>query len=61
MKMNVFPQRDIRHPKRYQCNLQPALRTLCDVDFPPPVEGETLETHTPNFWRRLDWAVPAAT
>ncbi len=21
------------------------LRTLCDVDFTPPVEGETLETH----------------
>lgn len=20
------------------------------------MEGETLETHTPNFWRRLDWA-----
>jgi putative DNA primase/helicase len=27
------------------------LRTLCDVDFTPPVEGETLETHAPNFWR----------
>jgi putative DNA primase/helicase len=30
------------------------LRTLCDVDFTPPVEGETLETHAPNFWRWLD-------
>lgn len=27
------------------------LRTLCDVDFTPPVEGETLENHAPNFWR----------
>lgn len=26
------------------------LRTLCDVDFTPPVEGETLETHAPDFW-----------
>ena len=32
------------------------LRTLCDVDFPPPVEGETLETHAPDFWRWLDRA-----
>ena len=32
------------------------LRTLCDVDFTPPVEGETLETHAPNFWRWLDGA-----
>lgn len=32
------------------------LRTLCDVDFTPPVEGETLETHAPNFWRWLDRA-----
>lgn len=30
------------------------LRTLCDVDFTPPVEGEALETHAPNFWRWLD-------
>ena len=30
------------------------LRTLCDVDFTPPVEGETLETHAPHFWRWLD-------
>ncbi|EAA7087582.1 DNA primase [Salmonella enterica] len=30
------------------------LRTLCDVDFTPPVEGEKLETHAPNFWRWLD-------
>ncbi|EGT2252763.1 toprim domain-containing protein [Salmonella enterica subsp. enterica serovar Stanley] len=30
------------------------LRTLCDVDFTPPVDGETLETHAPNFWRWLD-------
>lgn len=32
------------------------LRTLCDVDFTPPVEGETLGTHAPNFWRWLDRA-----
>ncbi|MBN0888753.1 DNA primase, partial [Pseudomonas aeruginosa] len=32
------------------------LRTLCDVDFTPPVEGETLKTHAPNFWRWLDRA-----
>lgn len=32
------------------------LRTLCDVDFIPPVEGEMLETHAPNFWRWLDRA-----
>lgn len=32
------------------------LRTLCDVDFTPPVEGETLETHSPHFWRWLDRA-----
>lgn len=32
------------------------LRTLCDVDFTPPVEGETLETRAPNFWRWLDRA-----
>ncbi|WP_313667457.1 primase-helicase zinc-binding domain-containing protein [Atlantibacter sp.] len=32
------------------------MRTLCDVDFTPPVEGETLETHAPNFWRWLDRA-----
>lgn len=32
------------------------LRTLCDVDFTPPVEGETLQTHAPNFWRWLDRA-----
>ncbi|EFT9319850.1 DNA primase, partial [Salmonella enterica] len=32
------------------------LRTLCDVDFTPPVEGETLETHAPHFWRWLDRA-----
>ncbi|QIY49827.1 primase-helicase zinc-binding domain-containing protein [Salmonella enterica] len=32
------------------------LRTLCDVDFTPPVDGETLETHAPNFWRWLDHA-----
>ncbi|EEN6983847.1 toprim domain-containing protein [Salmonella enterica] len=32
------------------------LRTLCDVDFTPPVEGETLETHAPNFWRWIDRA-----
>ncbi|MFV7496742.1 primase-helicase zinc-binding domain-containing protein [Klebsiella michiganensis] len=32
------------------------LRTLCDVDFTPPVEGETLETHALNFWRWLDRA-----
>ncbi|QPR28604.1 toprim domain-containing protein [Edwardsiella hoshinae] len=32
------------------------LRTLCDVDFTPPVAGETLETHAPNFWRWLDRA-----
>ncbi|MDU7813502.1 MAG: primase-like DNA-binding domain-containing protein [Atlantibacter hermannii] len=32
------------------------LRTLCDVDFTPPVAGETLETHAPHFWRWLDRA-----
>ncbi|MDT8097964.1 primase-helicase zinc-binding domain-containing protein [Enterobacter hormaechei] len=32
------------------------LRTLCDVDFTPPVEGEMLETHAPNFWHWLDRA-----
>ncbi|MFY2737951.1 primase-helicase zinc-binding domain-containing protein [Pseudocitrobacter faecalis] len=32
------------------------LRTLCDVNFTPPVEGEALETHAPNFWRWLDRA-----
>ncbi|EPC0895015.1 primase-helicase zinc-binding domain-containing protein [Citrobacter freundii] len=32
------------------------LRTLCDVDFTPPVGGETLETHEPNFWSWLDRA-----
>lgn len=32
------------------------LRTLCDVDFTLPVEGETLETHAPDFWRWLDRA-----
>ncbi|EDG6130715.1 DNA primase, partial [Salmonella enterica subsp. enterica serovar Litchfield] len=32
------------------------LRTLCDVDFTPPVEGEKLETHAPDFWRWLDRA-----
>lgn len=32
------------------------LRTLCEVDFTPPVDGETLETHAPNFWRWLDRA-----
>ena len=32
------------------------LRTLCDVDFTPPVAGETLETHAPHFWRWLERA-----
>ncbi|HGB1751495.1 TPA: primase-helicase zinc-binding domain-containing protein [Salmonella enterica subsp. enterica serovar Typhi] len=32
------------------------LRTLCDVDFTSPVEGETLETHAPHFWHWLDRA-----
>ncbi|EGO8034275.1 DNA primase [Escherichia coli] len=32
------------------------LRTLCDVDFTPPVDGETLETYATNFWRWLDRA-----
>ncbi|WP_284882473.1 primase-helicase zinc-binding domain-containing protein [Citrobacter freundii] len=32
------------------------LRTLCDVDFTPPVEGEALDTHAPNFWQWLDRA-----
>ena len=32
------------------------LRTLCDVDFTPPVEGETLENNAPNFWCWLDRA-----
>lgn len=54
MKMNVFPQRDIRHPKR---PVQPALRTvnhtgcaLCTTwIFPRQWRGETLETYTPEF------------
>ncbi|QAZ65513.1 DNA primase [Enterobacter cloacae] len=37
------------------------LRTLCDVDFTPPVKGETLETHAPNFWRWLDRAAGSRT
>ncbi|KDE36451.1 DNA primase [Kosakonia radicincitans UMEnt01/12] len=32
------------------------LRTLCEVDFTPPVAGETLETHAPHFWQWLDRA-----
>lgn len=32
------------------------MRTLCDVDFTPPVAGETLETHAPHFWRWLNRA-----
>ena len=32
------------------------MRTLCDVGFTPPVEGETLETHAPHFWRWLNRA-----
>ncbi|EFC2157174.1 DNA primase, partial [Escherichia coli] len=32
------------------------MRTLCDVDFTQPVDGETLETHAPAFWRWLDRA-----
>lgn len=32
------------------------LRTLCDVEFTPPMAGETLETHAPHFWRWLDRA-----
>ena len=32
------------------------LRTVCEVDFTPPVKGETLETHAPAFWRWLDRA-----
>ena len=32
------------------------MRTLCDVDLTPPVDGETLETHAPAFWRWLDRA-----
>lgn len=36
------------------------LRTLCDVDFTPPVAGETLETHAPHFWRWLDRAAGGA-
>lgn len=32
------------------------LRTLCEVDFTPPVDGESLEIHAPNFWRWLDRA-----
>ncbi|WP_047648625.1 primase-helicase zinc-binding domain-containing protein [Enterobacter asburiae] len=37
------------------------LRTLCDVDFTPPVKGETLEAHAPNFWRWLDRAAGSRT
>ena len=32
------------------------LRTLCDVDFTPPVAGETLASHAPHFWQWLDRA-----
>lgn len=32
------------------------LRTLCEVDYTQPVDGETLETHAPAFWRWLDRA-----
>ncbi|UNK62344.1 primase-helicase zinc-binding domain-containing protein [Buttiauxella ferragutiae] len=32
------------------------LRTLCDVDFTPPVAGETLERDAPHFWQWLDRA-----
>ncbi|UJD93231.1 toprim domain-containing protein [Lelliottia amnigena] len=32
------------------------LRTLCEVDYTQPVEGEALETHAPTFWRWLDRA-----
>lgn len=32
------------------------LRTVSDVDFTPPVPGETLESHAPHFWQWLDRA-----
>ncbi|MBN7122629.1 DNA primase [Erwinia billingiae] len=32
------------------------LRTVSDVDFTPPVTGETLESHAPHFWQWLDRA-----
>ncbi|MDI7690295.1 primase-helicase zinc-binding domain-containing protein [Cronobacter malonaticus] len=32
------------------------LRTLCEVDYTQPVDGESLETHAPAFWRWLDRA-----
>jgi len=32
------------------------LRTVSDVDFTPPVAGETLAQHAPHFWQWLDRA-----
>ncbi|MGA7506877.1 MAG: phage/plasmid primase, P4 family [Erwinia billingiae] len=32
------------------------LRTVSDVDFTPPLPGETLENHAPHFWQWLDRA-----
>ncbi|EFN3961456.1 DNA primase [Escherichia coli] len=32
------------------------LRTVSDVDYTRPVEGETLERHAPHFWQWLDRA-----
>jgi putative DNA primase/helicase len=32
------------------------LRTVSDVDFTPPVTGETLQNHAPHFWQWLDRA-----
>lgn len=32
------------------------LRTVSDVDFTPPVKGETLENHAPYFWQWLNRA-----
>ncbi|MBD9661771.1 phage/plasmid primase, P4 family [Pantoea sp. PNT03] len=32
------------------------LRTVSDVDYTSPVEGETLQSHAPSFWQWLDRA-----
>lgn len=32
------------------------LHTLCDVDFTPPVAGETLASYAPHFWQWLNRA-----
>ncbi|PJZ06823.1 DNA primase [Pantoea rodasii] len=38
------------HSKRFW------LRTVSEVDFTPPVKGETLAPHAPHFWQWLDRA-----